>query len=270
MTLYTIFLLLSLCAGYAHSNQEELIIVINGTSCAGKSTLTHALADALKEQQFPVHECSAEECFSMTLPHHADRTWCVVHTDDIWEYICNQEQGGDCWQQAIAKTAQYACYLADEGCSVIVDTSIIHEEDFELFGDSRLYTILVYAPLSVLCMRDEQRAEQRHRPYHRKIVCRYHILECFKQMYRPAYAEDVVIDCLEYTDLLSAAIIPESREQFLIDPHLHETLDDLFQYFDVDPLHACIKIAPSIAHDLIVFADEPIVELLPDILLRLS
>gem|GEM_PF-5066628 len=271
MKLYNFFFLLSVYAGYVYTNQDPgLIILINGTSCAGKSTLTHALAERLKEQYYSVHECFAQECCAMTIPHHAGRTWYVVHTDDIWEYICDKEYDGDCWHQAIATTAQYACSLAHKGYSVIVDTSITRQEDFELFDDNRLYTILAYAPLSVLCMRDQERAECRKRPYKRNVWCRHYILDCFKQMYRPAQDGDVIIDYLEYADLLCASVIFIENEICIVtDNNLQDLLYDMLDFFSLNFLHTSVAITFSIRHDLTVLTDEPLPDSLQHIMVHL-
>lgn len=257
MKLYTLLLLLSVnCA--QNIQADGLIVLINGTSCVGKSTLTQELANALKAY-YHVHECTAQECCSMSLSEYAGKAWYILHTDDILDYICEQEgdKAEGCWIQVLKKVAEYACYLARNDKYVIVDTQLISSLPFALFDYPHIYTILVYAPLSVLCLRDQCRAHLTNRSYQYATQCRYYILEAFMALYRPARDGEIILDHVNYMDLVNAVLIPGHNIQHVANDTLSRLFEEMKSLFNLDSVDiTSIPITSSIKYDLVVSTHE--------------
>lgn len=143
------------------------VIVLYGTSCAGKSTLANKLQESLED------------------------SWQVLDWDDYAEKF-----GDDLASEWLINDLTH--YLINDG-SIIIDA----QPCFELENTLKNYnvkTVLVYAPLKTLISRDEARTILLKRPEKRRQYARAYIYETFFQLYGND-SSNIFIDEINPTDV---------------------------------------------------------------------
>lgn len=142
-----LFLTLNICL-----NGNEPIIVIYGSSCSGKSSLSKALKDDLGEN------------------------WTVIDRDLVIEKYCQDKE-----ELADAFLLDEIRDHLNKQKNLIVDTQdiIAIEEDLK---DKQLLRIFVYAPLSIILARDSLRAERLNRSPKRNYYARSFVLDSYAKL----------------------------------------------------------------------------------------
>lgn len=157
MRQFILFFLLSTQWLFAAENQR--LVVIYGASCAGKSTLSNGLQEALGD------------------------AWVVIDRDEV---IDQETKRGILAQEAIETIADKL--LCNEihsrlnaGKKVIVDTQIpravLHH-----FSQEKPLAVFVYAPLPSLIARDARRAERLNRSQERNLWARHYLLDTYASL----------------------------------------------------------------------------------------
>lgn len=188
--LLALFLLITF-SGYAESNPE--IILLYGTSCAGKSTIANQLQQKLNF-----------ETVDMEL-----NCWEILD----WDVYANEF--GDDLASGILLDDLMQCLM--NGKRIIVDAQPCVEFECTL----KNYTfkkVLVYAPLETLISRDNARNNLLKRSEKRQQYARAYIYETFFQLYG-----------IEATNIRVAEIDPSDVQSDFIEYPLNEATYDFFQ-----------------------------------------
>jgi chloramphenicol 3-O phosphotransferase len=133
---------MSLSAVYVHRMTANAIVVLNGPSSAGKSTLAAAIRDRIGPNATAV---SLDRFFPMVSPSHVN-DWNLFAT----------------LSEAMLATA---IAFADRGFLTIVDTVFERTESLqrlrEVFGHRRYHLVAVTCPVDVLETREQARGNRR-------------------------------------------------------------------------------------------------------------
>ncbi|PJD93450.1 MAG: hypothetical protein CK425_12730 [Parachlamydia sp.] len=176
--------------GWALEYDEERstrLVLICGASCAGKSTLSKALAKNLGD------------------------SWIVLDRDE-WAENENSEEKVD--QLLIENILQ----SVDKGLKVIVDTQSFHPLSHAL-AELQPFTIFLYTPLPKLIERDQLRQQYRQRSERRQRYARAFVLDTYVQLLTFEHeGNEHPLDCINPLDIEpDFAIFPihEKTHQFL-------------------------------------------------------
>lgn len=152
-------LLFFLSTQWLFAAETKRLVIIYGASCAGKSTLSHGLQEAMGEP------------------------WVVIDRDEVIEQEASR---GILAQEVIETIADKLLYneiqnRLNAGKKVIVDTQIpravLHH-----FQQEKPLAVFVYAPLSSLIARDTRRAERLSRSEERNLWARHYLLETYASL----------------------------------------------------------------------------------------
>jgi chloramphenicol 3-O-phosphotransferase len=156
------------CSVYAeHSRPSPEVILLYGTSCAGKSTLAHTLQQELKH------------------------SWEILDWDDY------AEEFGDDLASELLTNDLMQLLINDK--HIIIDAQTCLELENTLLNYD-VKTVLVYAPLKTLISRDDARNALSKRPERRRRYARAYIYETFFQLYGIDSTHDFV-DKIDPTDV---------------------------------------------------------------------
>ncbi|MEZ4863869.1 MAG: AAA family ATPase [Caldilineaceae bacterium] len=129
-----------------HENSAGRIIFLNGTACAGKTTIAHALQATLDE---PYLHLSADHILGM-LPQR-------------YRNVANPENYRAIYK-AISGMHHCVATLAAAGNNVIVDTVLVNSDNLAecvfLLAHFRVTFVGVFCPLEELERRERERGEQ--------------------------------------------------------------------------------------------------------------
>ncbi len=146
-----IFLLFSFCNTTMPTPPKALVVM--GASCSGKSTLSKQLLASLGDQ------------------------WRLVELDVIEDTL--KEQGKDTSDQAlIDAVVTQANRLLANGCQVIIDTNIYHEQLQTVATPDKTF-VLLYCPLAILLERNAQRDAMLQRSARRSFYARQYVEKTF-------------------------------------------------------------------------------------------
>jgi chloramphenicol 3-O phosphotransferase len=127
------------------------IILIDGTSSSGKTSIVHALQERLDE---PYLESGLDKFIWMMPKHYLDRP--------LWEDVFGlADKAGEAGQILVHGMHQSIAALSKAGVNVLADHVLIEiawvQECVELFADSPAYLLGVQCPLDVLEQREAAR-----------------------------------------------------------------------------------------------------------------
>jgi len=182
------------------------IVLICGASCAGKSTLSHALAENLGDY------------------------WRVLDRDDLEENAASEEAIDQLLVEEIEKNLE-------KGFRVVVDTQT-YQPLLEPLKQYSLFTIYVYTPLPILLARDSQRQQMRNRPEQRRRYARAFVLNTFVQLMTLSESETmnaVPIDFLKVVD------IDADFDQYPIHEKTYHFLTQVSLCQQPQPIYAAIE-----------------------------
>ena len=127
-------------------DKDKRIILLNGPSSSGKSTLAGELRNMLKEQLYLDYEViSIDDHMHIS----EDET---IYEDDVWEI-----SGEMC--DAVRKALRTA-----DGAIVdhVITSERIYEQFLQLQGTAPVLKVRVTCPLSILLVREERRGNRAH------------------------------------------------------------------------------------------------------------
>lgn len=146
-----ILLLFSFCSTTMPTTPKALVVI--GAYCSGKSTLSKQLLSSLGDQ------------------------WRLVELDMIEDAL--KEQGKDTSDQAlIDAVVTQANRLLSNGCQVIIDTNIYHEQLQTVATPDKTF-ILLHCPLAILLERNAQRDAALQRSEKRSFYARQYVEKNF-------------------------------------------------------------------------------------------
>jgi predicted ATPase len=171
-------LLFCLCIHALCAAETNRLIVIYGASCAGKSSLSFALQEALGSP------------------------WIVIDRDDVIE---NEEKKGLMSSDAIEEMADtFLCHEIQEaqklGQNVIVDIQL-PLPILGKFTSQNPLAVFVYAPLPFLIARDKKRAELRQRSADQARKARHYVLETYAALLCEEHDNNKRVDTVLASDL---------------------------------------------------------------------
>ena len=156
--------------------REGVVIILNGTSCAGKSTLSKKLQSVLGKSSHIISSDDLEEEKKSALLKEQ-------------EYI-SAEQNDQIDREAIKQALSCAKKEAKNGKTIIVDAFIPHEGYLQVLSGEKKIMVLVYAPLPELLLRDRQRREVIERDAKKQDGALGYVLSSFLTLYKLAEKED--------------------------------------------------------------------------------
>lgn len=123
---------------------SKQIILLNGPSSSGKSSLAKALQSLIREKRAERYEVVSIDDFMTTDPKE------TIYEDDVFEI-----SGGMC-----SRTVE----LMESGCGVIIDHVITSERIFTQLTDAvqawPMRTVHVACPLKILRQREKERGDR--------------------------------------------------------------------------------------------------------------
>jgi len=127
------------------------IIILNGTSSSGKSSILKALQDALSE---PYLEAGIDKFIFMLPKRYLERP--------LWDEVLGlAEKAGPVGHDLVSGMHQTIAALSKAGNNVIADHVLVEpawvQECADLFGDLPAYLVAVRCPLGVLEQREKDR-----------------------------------------------------------------------------------------------------------------
>lgn len=130
------------------------IIVLNGTSSSGKSSLVRALQELLDE---PFLDTGLDRFLWMLPPRYL--------RPPLWDEVLGRAvEAGPAGYQLVSGMHQAIAALSRAGCNVIADHVLIEprwlEECSMLFSDLPAYLVGVHCPLAVVEERERQRKDR--------------------------------------------------------------------------------------------------------------
>lgn len=152
---------------YIHLFSHTLVIVM-GSSCAGKSTTTQNLHHELRQKK--------------------QEKWTLLDLDRI----LNRRRVLSLQKKCEYDEVHAIDYLVDEinyrlgrGKSVIVDTNMYEERLLEnIVGGHKIFQVLIYAPLETLLERDEKRNKRLKRNDRKKQRARAYVVNTFEKFHQ--------------------------------------------------------------------------------------
>lgn len=142
------------------STAAARIILVNGTSCAGKSTLSKKLHEKIQGSHLVSWDDEVERFCKQTGCQETDELSHKIRIKIVDDAIA----------QAANKT-------------VIIDAIVDDIALLQKLYDVKATLVLVYAPLATLMERNEQRSKKLNRPETRNQQCRAFIIETFSKLY---------------------------------------------------------------------------------------
>jgi chloramphenicol 3-O-phosphotransferase len=138
------------------------IVVLNGTSCAGKTTLAENLKALISEPtEIIQYDVEAPQLLKEILEtkgyHHDGKTsvdeWVALLPRDIRKWIDDTDDD-ERWALVQKRIVKKAKELDQRGINVIIDTGLKNEADYSLFANglrsAQTYFVLVYAHINKL------------------------------------------------------------------------------------------------------------------------
>lgn len=180
------------------------IVLICGASCAGKSTLSHALAENLGD------------------------SWKVLDRDNFEENDASEDLIDRLLIEEIEKNLE-------QGFGVVVDTQT-YQPLLEPLKKHCLFTVYVYTPLRILLDRDSQRQQLRNRPEQRRRYAKAFVLDTFVQLITLSEKENTTpIDFIQASDIdfdIDQYPVREQTYQFLTKVYLHQHYMPIYAALD--------------------------------------
>jgi chloramphenicol 3-O phosphotransferase len=130
------------------------IIILNGTSSSGKTSIVKALQTALGE---PYLDAGLDRFLWMLPKRYLERP--------LWDDVLGlASQAGEIGHQLVAGMHQAILALSKSGNNVIADHVLVEpswvEACIDLFGESQIYLVGVHCPLEVLEQRENSRRDR--------------------------------------------------------------------------------------------------------------
>jgi len=127
------------------------IIIINGTSSSGKTSIVRALQDLLEE---PCLEAGIDKFIWMLPKRYLDRP--------LWDDVLGRaDKAGTAGQSLVRGMHRAILALSQSGCNVIADHVLVEpawaEDCARLFADLPAYLVGIQCPLEVLEQREGSR-----------------------------------------------------------------------------------------------------------------
>ena len=200
------------------------IILLNGTSCAGKTTL------------------------SKHLERHLGKKCVVVEVDEIATGLYSTyEKTAKVDRNAVDKEAlQLAVSSAKSHAkdkAIVILDAIIFDADVmkQLRADGAL-TVLVYASPGVLCARNTERCNDLQRTKKKDLRATEFVLHCYQRLYKNTDRSVDAIDTIGVNDLM--------RFQGSVS---QECLMNMLKHFFPNSVQrCCTHVVPAVDHDLVI------------------
>ena len=156
--------------------REGTVIIFNGTSCAGKSTLSKKLQSVLGKSSHIISSDDLEK----------EKKSALLKKQG---YISG-EQNDQIDREAIKQALLCAKKEAKNGKTIIVDAFIPNEGYLQVISGTKKIMVLVYAPLPELLLSDRQRRKVIERNAKKQDGALGHVLSSFLALYKLADKED--------------------------------------------------------------------------------
>jgi chloramphenicol 3-O phosphotransferase len=149
-----------------NESKDRVIIFLNGTSSAGKSSIAYKLQEHSNE---PMLHVGCDHFFGMMHPKYFSND---LNADQGYSFIRDTSksmpvftvQKGPVGQQLSHAMHRAMKTLADNGFNLVIDEVLFAEEDFldyqNVFHDYRVYFIAVKPPLEVVEQRESDRGDR--------------------------------------------------------------------------------------------------------------
>jgi len=226
-------------------NQSGRVILLDGTSCAGKTSIGKELNDAF---QIPFHYVAIDDFIVDLFEYHKKSP---LPADDLIEQ-CNSR---------ITYMYEHIEKLASRGQSILCDTTLICLEDvksvnkwFTILRGVNGFVVLVYCPFHILVQRIKnrnKRAREQKKLYETRVV--HIVLQQFMTMFkRHEFSDEPMLDVLSRRQVEEAFDLLKQELRDDQDSTLYAMLkSDMLQHFGLVK-NEVVFIAPKLNYDCIV------------------
>ncbi|NGX41850.1 MAG: hypothetical protein K940chlam7_00124 [Chlamydiae bacterium] len=227
-------------------------ILLNGTSCAGKSTLAAKLVEEFPGDFVIVKKTSyVKEKKVQLIQNITGKTPYDYHDMNVWWHSLSisRELEQMIEKEAFQVTMEKIKRKLKYGKNVIFDVTVKDLESFDPPDECNVLTVLVYAPLSVIAEREQQRAIKLPRDTLTRQRSKKAILGAFSALYSPVKddAEDF-IGIVHRKDIFDRYDVPEKELVYL--PFKKAVWNTLKKFNLLSKEQ--VKIAPTQKHDLFI------------------
>jgi len=238
-------------------SQKGSVIILYGTSCAGKSTLAREFQKELPGNFLIVKRTAlidekrsnAIEKFTGKRPKNRQeiKEMMVRLPAAQSQYLTEQEKKG------LKETVILMKSLVEQGANVIFDVCTCDPEFLELFEDYDPVTILVYAPLSVLPLRLQNRKKGQQMSFFSLQRKKSLFLEGYCRLYQLSNDDDdEYLDTLYFEEVLKNYSVNGGE---LVYPELKMALIGTLEKFDLED-KKMVKIVPVKKPDLVIDSEK--------------
>lgn len=237
--------------------QKGTVIMLYGTSCAGKSTLAKELQERLPGNFLIVKKAPlVDEKRKNIVEKTTGRR--PKNKEELLEAMFQlpKQQLDEARKQVkigLEETFVTIKPLVNQGANIIFDVCISNTSILKLFDGYDCITVLVYAPLPVLLQRFRERIKDKQNSelliQRKKAV----LLGCYCKIFKIAEDDGAdYIDTLSYHDVTQYYLENESA---LIYPYFKTSVMRLFNKFELEKKNN-VKIVPENKPDIIINTDQ--------------
>ena len=249
--LFRLFLIFSLHFVYVFGDGN--IIVLYGTSCVGKSTLAKKLVKELPEDYVIIKKSAEVVERRKDLIERITGKRPKNHREMVETRLSlpkqTQKEAHNITIEVTKQTIQKIKKMAKNGNNIIFDICINNPEPLKALEGCNLTTILVYAPISQISKREQERALSHHNGKVWQQQSRRVILSSLHHLYKPTSDDDDhYLDTISYQEVMDFYNVAKDDK---LNPDLPKAVKRTLNHFGLTR-KSRVKMVPQTKHDLLI------------------